>query len=178
MNLTRVPNDQPQTVKYQMYFTSLVPPLFLPDTRLGQLQGEFSLPKKVKLKQSYLQLSWFFYMSHAKIKGSKRISLKILPCKRKLYTLTKAPMAHKTNSKEQFSFKFYFFRASFSGELAYQKVSGSVNQSLFLMLLYKTTFPVFDTNLLYLRGCSISAPGSDAIFYSYAAFQDQIQKKL
>lgn len=43
---------------------------------------------------------------------NKSIKFSFLPIKRKSYTLTKAPMAHKTNSKEQFVFKFYKFKAS------------------------------------------------------------------
>ena len=177
-NSTRPVPHQPQLVRYQLYFTSLVPPLFLPETRLSQLHDSFRLPKKVKLKQSYLQLSWFFYMTHVKMRGSKKASLLILPCKRKLYTLTKAPMAHKTNSKEQFNFKFYYFRASFTGELMHDTKVFSVNHALFLILLYKNTFPVFDTNLLYLRGCAITAPGFDTIFYNYFYFQNKNRPQL
>ena len=40
----------------------------------------------------------------------KASHISILPSKRSLYTFQKAPMAHKTNSKEQFMFKFYFFK--------------------------------------------------------------------
>ena len=171
INLTRPTTVQPQLMRYQLYFTSLVPPLFLPDTRLGQLRDDFRLPKKVKLKQSYLQLAWFLYMSHVQIRRTRSASLLILPCKRKLYTLTKAPMAHKTNSKEQFNFKFYYFRTTLVGTLKSAKCSDSVDKSLFMLLIYKKIFPVFDTNLLYLRGCSVTAPGTDSSFYSYFYFQ-------
>lgn len=167
---TRPAYRKADAIKYKLYFASLVSPLFLPETRLSQLYGQFQLPRKVKLKQSYLQLSWFFYMKHVQSKGTKRIHLLILPSRRKLYTLTKAPMAHKTNSKEQFMFKFYFFRAYFEGDLVNTNPIHTINHALFVLLIYKNTFPVFDTNLLYTRRCSVQIPGYDSQFCNYSLF--------
>lgn len=159
-------------IRYAFSFTSLVAPFFLPTESLGQLGSSFTLPKKVKLKQSYLQLAWFFYMNKPDPTHLKRkVRLVLLPSKRKLYTLTKAPMAHKTNSKEQFNFKFYFFRAEFKTGVDKSLWLGSVNQSLFALLIFKNTFPTLDTNLLYLKSCRVSLPYHDSKFFSVADFK-------
>ena len=163
-------NTIPNKITYSFLFTSLVAPFFLPETGLYTTPSSFRLPKKVKLKQSYLQLSWFFYMSHLQPKTNKhahRLRLQIMPCKRKLYTLTKAPMAHKTNSKEQFNFKFYFYKTTFTAQIVDNYRPQTLNETLFFLLLYKTTFPVFETNLFYLKSCSVRLPSTAAHFFSY-----------
>jgi len=62
--------------------------------------------KKIILKQSYLILTWVYYFSFLNTKKKNKIKISILPVKKKLFTLTKAPMAHKKNSKEQYNFIF------------------------------------------------------------------------
>ena len=166
----RQPKKLHPKITYSFLFASLVAPFFLPETSLYTTPSSFSLPKKVKLKQSYLQLSWFFYMNHLQPnthKHSKRLRLQIMPCKRKMYTLTKAPMAHKTNSKEQFNFKFYFYKTTFTAQVVDNFRPQTVNESLFFLLLYKTTFPVFETNLFYLKSCSVRLPSTATQFFSY-----------
>ena len=90
-----------------------------------------------------------------------------MPCKRKMYTLTKAPMAHKTNSKEQFNFKFYFYKTTFTAKAVDNFKPQGVNESLFFLLLYKNTFPVFETNLFYLKNSSIRLPSNANNFFNY-----------
>ena len=56
---------------------------------------------KIMVKQSYLLLTWLLYSKNAKSKFF------IMPKKRKKFTLTKSPMAHKTFSQEQFKWEKY-----------------------------------------------------------------------
>jgi ribosomal protein S10 len=58
------------------------------------------------------------------------IKFAFLPIKRKSYTLTKAPMAHKTNSKEQFVFKFFKFKACIQTRFTIDGSLSSVNASV------------------------------------------------
>jgi len=58
---------------------------------------------KVLVKQSYLMMAWLRLFSNSK---KKVISFSFLPKKNTKYTLTKAPMAHKTFSQEQFSITY------------------------------------------------------------------------
>ena len=74
-----------------------------------------------------------------------------MPIRRKKYTVTKAPMAHKTNSKEQYGFKFYFFKASFQSNLDSHMMISSVDFGAFFINNLKKLFPIFSTNLLFLK---------------------------
>ena len=67
-------------------------------------------------------------------------------------------MAHKTNSKEQFLFKFYNFKFSFSLSPHESFVPSSIRQGAYVLLLTRRLFPVFETNLLALKYYEISHP--------------------
>jgi len=60
-------------------------------------------------------------------------------------------MAHKTNSKEQFMFKFYFFKFSTSVTTDHRTIPLTSNEALLVFYLIKKTFPFFETNLLFLK---------------------------
>lgn len=49
-----------------------------------------------------------------KKKNKTNIKIFIKPIKKKIFTSVKAPMAHKTNSKEQYKFSFYSFTIKFN----------------------------------------------------------------
>lgn len=87
-----------------------------------------------------------------------------------MYTLTKAPMAHKTNSKEQIVFKFYKFRVSIKSNFLTEYSLKSINQCLLSLLNTRLLFPVFDTNLLFLKNYSIQTLLSDKKFFNYYLF--------
>ena len=101
-------------------------------------------------------------------KSSNRVptvKLAILPASRKMYTLQKAPMAHKTNSKEQFMFKFYNFKFSVNLQVDKKFLPTSVTQGAYTLNLAYRFFPVFETNLLFLKYYKIHYPiGSYAFF--------------
>ena len=63
---------------------------------------------KILVKQSYLLITWIIYNN--KCKGRYFI----LPKKRKKYTITKSPMAHKTFSQEQLKWEYNNIVLSYS----------------------------------------------------------------
>jgi len=85
----------------------------------------------------------------------------ILPARAHITTVTKAPMAHKTNSKEQFLFKVYNFKFSFKFPVPSKLSASGVGQGAYVLLLTKRLFPVFETNLLFLKAYKISYPITD-----------------
>ena len=66
-------------------------------------------------------------------------------------------MAHKTNSKEQFMFKFYFFKFSTSLTTSFDDIPKSADEALLVFYLTKKSFPFFETNLLFLKYYQITS---------------------
>lgn len=104
------------------------------------------------------------------------IKFNILPTKRTHYTLTKAPMAHKKNSKEQFCFKYYFVTANFKGNTKPSHVVNSCDAAAVLLTIIKNLFPVFSTNVLFIKTSTISFSYSDRNFFNYLVFLKQMKK--
>lgn len=134
-------------------------------------------PRKVRLKRSYLLLSWFSYLfnfspieSYSPPHSSNLPKLTMLPATRSLYTFTKAPMAHKTRSKEQFMFRFYSFKFSKGVTTAPSFLPRSVNCSLSVFFLIKKSFPLFETNLLFLKFYQINVAFFDSNYFNFYKF--------
>jgi len=158
-------------VVYELMFVSIVPPFISPNTKFTLTPiPEYS--KKVLVKKSYLILTWFYYMSITKTQSVKAspASIAILPSRNKRYTLTKAPMAHKTNSKEQFQFKFYFYKFSITSHLAAGTALRSVAAGGHFGVNGKKNFPFFETNLMLLKYAKIRFVFSDASYFNYYNF--------
>ena len=174
---------------YELHFASLIAPNASIDSNVFAVDNSALLPRKVHLKKSYLALSWFNYLTtlpplnktrsetsdegaqvSEKVTRNPTLRFNILPSKRSLYTLQKAPMAHKTNSKEQFMFKFYFFKLKISTSVDPKIVPRSVNASLLAFYLMRNTFPVFETNLLFLKYYQIRSMYADSIFFDFNSF--------
>lgn len=125
---------------FNFYFTSLISPFllnnlrFLTDTRISE--------KKILLKQSYILLSWFYYLTFLNQKMNTKNNLKfaILPSSKKIFTLTKAPIAHKNWSKEQYKFQFFKFKITFNVFLKENNNLDSSNKSILFALLTKKNF--------------------------------------
>lgn len=100
----------------------------------------------------------------------KVIKFAFLPSTRKTYTLTKAPMAHKTFSKEQFAFKFYKFKVSIRATFEDPFQLTSVDQATTSLLIAKNSFPVFETNMMFLKFYKIQMISSGKHFYSLFSF--------
>ena len=79
-------------------------------------------------------------------------------------------MAHKTNSKEQFTFKFYFMVATFSGCTDPHTSASSVDGASVVLLATARLFPVFSTNVLFLKNSRVMFTYNDSIFFNYGAF--------
>ena len=99
--------------------------------------------------------------------GQESPNVAILPSRRSLYTLQRAPMAHKTNSKEQFLVKTYHFTFSFQVPTPVESMATSQSACAHAMVLTKRLFPVFETNLLSLKYYLISYNHSDSNLFRY-----------
>ena len=75
-----------------------------------------------------------------------------MPKKTKLFTNTKAPIAHKAFSKEQFSFSFYNFKFNIKLLINLKNFNLlNINQILNLFFIIKNNFLNFETNLLFIK---------------------------
>lgn len=163
-------------VRYEFRFVSLLPPhipSFINSHTWSSTNINANTARRHFLKKSYLLLSWFHYVtsnrrytSSTRIKVPEVLKIAILPSKRSMYTLTKAPMAHKTFSKEQYMFKFYNFKFSIS-LIPYEKLTiTSAQHGAFLMEFSDTNFPYFETNLLFLKYYKVNYPVTDFFFFT------------
>lgn len=117
-------------------------------------------------------LTWLYYLTFTSKKKDKVkvIKFAFLPSTRKTYTLTKAPMAHKTFSKEQFAFKYYKFKVSVRAVFEERSQITSMGQAATSLLIAKNSFPVFETNMMFLKFYNIQMVSSAEDFYSYYLF--------
>jgi hypothetical protein len=79
-------------------------------------------------------------------------------------------MAHKTNSKEQYVFKFHKFRATISTRFASSARITSLEQSLVALLMTKNVFPIYETNILLLKHYTVLITMSDANYFNFYKF--------
>lgn len=156
------PKNTTRRIRYSFRFISLIAPSpsHLPTEYHSSAYSP--LPKRLLLRRSYLILSWLYYLTSAtpRLKDKAQPSIAILPARTSKYTLTKAPMAHKTNSKEQFMFKFYKFKFSFNLSVEEDSLPLSPSQGAYALSLTKDLFPSFETNLLFLKTYEITYPMS------------------
>ena len=164
------------SIAYKFRFVSLISPYLLSDLRVFNITSSPSTPKKstLLLKQSYLLMTWFYYLKESQFKpqgkSENRLKFTFLPTRRTMYTLTKAPMAHKTNSKEQFVFRTFRFKVSIKTFFASTSAPLSVDAALSALYMTKSIFPVFETNLLLLKNYVIILKMHDSIYFNYHAF--------
>jgi len=113
-------------------------------------------------------LSWFFFLNFFN-KKTKKISFAILPKSSKKFTHTRAPMAHKTFSKEQFMYKFFTFKIVFNNFFPDVRYL-NINTILYLILLAKQNFYSFETNLAFLKNFTIFYYFNELTFFNYHFF--------
>jgi hypothetical protein len=94
----------------------------------------------------------------------------ILPNSRRIFTLTKAPIAHKNWSKEQYKFQFFKFKITFKTFLKENNDLNSSNKSILFILLTKKKFPQFETNLFFLKNANLTYQFNDINFFNYYCF--------
>jgi len=130
---------------------------------------------RIGIKKSYTILTWLYYLTFTlgRQTKNKAVTFSFLPKRRKMYTLTKAPMAHKTFSKEQFKFQLYKCKVSLSSFFAKDNDLVTLNHLKTALLITKNTFPILETNLLFLKTCQILIQGSAVSFYSYNIFSSK-----
>jgi len=79
-------------------------------------------------------------------------------------------MAHKTNSKEQFGFRFFFLKATFKATLTPQVRLDSVDKGLLFLITLRRLFPNLSTNIMFLKYYTIQTTCLDARFFNYHDF--------
>lgn len=164
-------NKQNLKLTYEFSFVSLIAPFIDNTLKLNKLHSSNNVSKKILLKRSYLLLTWIYYLqASTSPREDKKITVAYLPSKKKSYTLNKAPMAHKTNSKEQFSIKFYFFKVSFITVITNTLFLDSVNKGFYFYFILKQTFPVFETNMFFLKFYKIYFHFKDENYFNYFKF--------
>lgn len=149
-------------IRYSFRFASIIAPSTSLSFGPSHSNPYAPLPKRLLLKRSYLILSWMYYLSLSGTLAKETSNLKprfsVLPSRRSRYTLTKAPMAHKTRSKEQFLFQFYYFKFSFKAPIAHKVAPGSPLEGANALEMTRQLFPIFETNMLFLKMYDISYP--------------------
>lgn len=149
-------------------FVSLTSPFIINNLKLNYLKKS---EKKVFVKQSYILLSWFYYISTFEHKDSKkRLKVCTLPSIKKIFTLTKAPMAHRNWSKEQYQFSHFKFKISFNSSLTTQTTIKSVNEAIFFSLIAKKNLFSFETNVFFLKSFTVFFFFTDKRFFNYYKF--------
>lgn len=159
-------------VKHSFLFCSWVAPhIFFFKKKF--LYSKMTRKQVLGSKKVYTMLTWLYYMSFCKSKNAKtkRIWFAVLPRRTTRYTLTKAPMAHKTFSQEQFQFQFYRCRVSVNAQMVNKARCSSLAETQVPMLVIKESFPFFETNLLFLKKATIRINLPLSNFYSLNSFR-------
>lgn len=136
------------------------------NVRLAFLSTTSSKKKKLLLKQSYLLLTWAYYLTAAKNKVFKKPSISIKPIKQSKFTSLKAPMAHKTFSQEQYWLRFYKLQINFTIIRSELSTLASVNASFYTILLLRSSLPLLETNLMLLKCFTFQIPSMDQNFFT------------
>lgn len=165
--------------KIAVAYVSLINPFILSNYSFENYK-RYSVLKpnqKIYVKQSYMILTWFYYLSFVIKKNVRSDSMFnglkffIAPKLKRKFTITKAPIAHKKNSKEQILFTFFKFRASINlyNTNFYKNYNfySSVDHTLLSILLSKKTISVNETNLLILQKKKLFLTFKDSSFFSY-----------
>jgi hypothetical protein len=178
---------QQSLVKHTLKFASLYTPASFKDMSLffrGTSKYNSFLKnkpnKKILVKQSYVMLIWLSYIAKShKASDLERNDLLskascpsffIYPFRNYKTTITKAPMAHKTYSQEQFMIRFYKFSISFHTNLSIPGCINSgipgVNSSLFFSSFLRQNMPILGTNMLILHKYTTFFYSLDKDFFS------------
>lgn len=165
-----------------MKFSSLFSPGTIKNFRLfmrsmPSLSGSRNDTSKILVKQSYVLLVWFFYLtslSNPQLANKDKTSIPgffIYPKKVTKFTILKAPMAHKTFSQEQISFSSYSFSLTLILELHSPTPCRKVAVVYFLDY-FKGLNLFYGTNMLFLKNFKILFLISDSRFFSYYHFSN------
>ena len=130
-------------------------------------QPFFNKTNKLIIKQSYILTVWFYYLHNIHTQGKLlgKPHFYITPKNSSKFTLTRAPMAHKTFSQEQYSFNYYYLGVKFS--LTHEKCLDSINKSIFMHLSNRFSKNLLETNLFFLKRFTIGFKSCDTKFFNY-----------
>ena len=142
-------------LRYEFFFVSLLP-LLHDKSKFRYERLANNLGNKIYLKKSYLIFLWLNYLASYQ-NDAYSVKVTKIRSKTKLYTVVKAPMAHKTNSKEQFISKHYHFKVQFAVRRSAVRYSPHQTVSVVNVSLLKA-FPIFETNLLFLTATKVHTP--------------------
>ena len=140
--------------------------------------------KKILVKQSYIFMVWVNYLCAQKFthdRGSstaKSPAFFIYPKKNYKTTITKAPMAHKTYSQEQFMVRFYNFSITFHSDYVggHRGTLDSVNKSSYFASFLRKAVPFTGTNMLFVSKYRLVFGSKDNSFFSLNCFSELGQK--
>ncbi len=173
-------------VSYSLKFSSLFAPGLIKNLRLlmRSLPGanKFSHPErqskcsKILVKQSYVLLVWFFYLTSISTGKDKSAvpGFFVYPKKVTKFTIIKAPMAHKTFSQEQFSFSSYSFGLTLCMDLRTSLACHKDAVVHFCAHFSSLNF-FYGTNMLFLKSLKIFFLIKDRNFFSYYYFCNRLR---
>nr|ASY95750.1 ribosomal protein S10 [Stylonychia lemnae] len=182
------PLNKRKDVKLAIRFVSIITPGQIPHLSFESCAPEnnnlkiTSQVNKLYIKQSYLILTWLQYFKFFKSKNKNKIKFFISKTIFRKFTNTKAPIAHKNWSKEQFQFNYYNFNISASFLLkenffikttlnkAPQSHINTMEKGLLILLIAQKDLEPAETNLLNAKTIRISIPITDLNYFSYFAF--------
>lgn len=98
--------------------------------------------------------------------AKNRVNFFFLPTKKYIFTSVKAPIAHKNWSKEQYQKKFFKIKISFSSNFTDNERLASVNVAALFLLLNKKNFPIFETNLLFIKHYTLAFVFNDTVYFN------------
>ena len=155
---------KPAPFIYKLGFRSIIAPSSTVSTQSATLRQANPVFKRVLVKNFYVMLTWLRVIADLDTsRGRGFVRLFIKPSRTSKFTITKAPMAHKTFSQEQFLFKSYSITLSFS---VYPSVtSPNFFGSLYLNSVFYATKTDFGTNLFFLQRIMLKAPITACSFY-------------
>ena len=154
---------------YTIYFNTLITPYKIINIRLI-FNNLININKKYKfkklfIKQSYLLLTWFWYIKKKhNINNLIQPSFIYKPTKKYKITFLKTPMAHKTFSQEQVKLQYFLLQITFKILLPVQFFQTNllnINNILYLILNLRQNIPFIETNLFLLKRFKISFDCSD-----------------
>lgn len=148
--------------RFILKFNSIYLPSSINNIKLLNFKKDPWKKNKIKIKQSYILLVWIKYVNHV-VKNSKVPSIFVFPSNKYKITTIKAPMAHKTNSQEQFIFKEYTLGVTFNINLNLLNLS----DTLYYISIIKKITPDYSTNLLFLRKFTIRINSLSGKYFMY-----------
>jgi hypothetical protein len=125
----------------------------IPIWTYGLRSSRPSSGSRVQAKQFFLLLSWFLFLGYKG--GTARVRVATLPTRVSRFTVTRAPIAHKTWSKEQY--QFTLFRVSIRFEKPQNSLISST-RALWLLNQMSTSYTGGGSNLIFFRFMKAKLP--------------------